>query len=311
MKYFMLAQWVAEHNNLKSVINRIYKVRDAVVIRFESGRYLVFHYLTNAPLLYVTDKVNYDLKNAQTIWTNLQNAIVSSVSISENDRIITFSLSHKDIYQKVNEYCLIYECMPPKANLILCREQSGILLISDAVVKYTYADNPQRQILAGLPYEPPRTAFKPDFSKLSYPIILKLPEQDKDIACQSVNEYFIAYQKYIVEKQEATLQKKRLENRWNKALHKAEKKLQLQQQELEQAELESTWLLYSELLKVNLQNVRKGDDCLLTTNYYDSNLTSISIPLFKEKSPQENLNFYLKKYRKAKQGKEKLASQIK
>ncbi|MBM4400082.1 MAG: DUF814 domain-containing protein, partial [Candidatus Cloacimonetes bacterium] len=42
-----------------------------------------------------------------------------------------------------------------------------------------------------------------------------------------------------------------------------------------------------------------------------SNLTSISIPLFKEKSPQENLNFYLKKYRKAKQGKEKLASQIK
>ena len=51
-------------------------------------------------------------------------------------------------------------------------------------------------------------------------------------------------------------------------------------------------------------------DAIVLTNYYEEEFPEISISLKEEFSPQENINFYFKKYRKARDGKEKIKEQI-
>ena len=302
-------------------------------------------------MLYFEDSGKKGATSSPQIWPNLNNANLYSVEIAEADRIITFKIRLKDIYQKVQEYRLIFECMPPQSNLILCIADNGKMTIHDALLKFTYADNPQRQVLPGLPYEAPRTSFKPEMDEVSYPMVIKpaksdielvtglsrvLTESDAvkatglsrvlpdanalkvtglsgtlpDVICNNMNDYFCNYYHKVVEQKEALQRKQKLFTQWSKELKKAEKKLAAQQAEASEAELENTWLTYSEMLKTNLGKLKKGDASFETINYYDPEMNLITIPLKTDKNPQDNLRYYLKKYHKAKQGKEKIETQI-
>ncbi len=310
MKYFLLAQWVKENRSRNLVIHQIRTSPSMLSISFKEGNSLVFHYKTSSPVLYFADSGKNAAHTSGQIWTNLNNANLYEIDIADADRIITFKLRLKDIYQKVIESRLIFECMPPQANLILCQLESDRLVIQDALLKFTYADNPQRQILSGLIYESPRTNFKAERETVEYPLMIAPASQDAPIACNTVNEYFWLYFTLIIEQKEQLQRKQKLISKWKKELTKAEKKLSQQQTELADAELENTWLTYSEMLKVNLKQINKGDSNLETINYFDPDMKMIIIPLKTDKSPQDNLKIYLKKYHKAKQGKEKIAVQI-
>lgn len=310
MKYFMLAQWVKENAQQKLQIESINLSSGEAVIAFKTRKYLVFHYKTSSPLLYFTDKLNPHQQTGQNIWQFLSNADFSQIEIAEQDRIITFHIRLKDIYQKQTEYRLIFECMPPQANLIICTLEQDKLYIKEALNKYTYADNPQRQILAGLQYETPRTNFSPQAEEISYPLTIKPAMEGDAVSCRTMNEYFYHYQKLVLDQKVQLQQKQALQSKWQKELVKAEKKLSQQVKELAEADLLQTWLTYSELIKVNLPKMKKGDSILEAVNYYDPELRPILIPLLQDKNPQENLNFYVKKYRKAKIGKAKIAEQL-
>jgi len=343
MKYFLLAQWVMENRSRNLIIHQIRMSPGVMSISFKEGASLVFHYKTSSPVLYFSEAKKNESFTSGQIWTNLNNTNLYDIEIADADRIITFKLRLKDIYQKVVESRLVFECMPPQANLILCQIENEKLVIQDALLKFTYADNPQRQILSGLIYESPRTNFKAEQETVVFPLMIKVEQQSDAakredditvsqdrhstlqsetqersltqqsgniIACESVNDYFRQYYTQVIEQKELLQRKQKMVSKWKKELSKAEKKLAQQQIELVEAELEKTWLTYSELLKVNLQQIKKGDVSLQTTNYFDPDLQQISIPLKADKSPQDNLKYYLKKYHKAKQGREKIAVQI-
>lgn len=310
MKYFLLAQWVKENAAQSLQIERVLQSSAELVIAFKAKKYLVFHYKTSSPILYFADEKIRPLQNGQTIWANLNQAELYAAEIEAQDRIITFKIRHQDIYQTRMEYRLIFECMPPKANLILCTQENGRLLIKDALLKYTYADNPQRQILKGLEYESPQTDFTPQREEVAYPLAVKPALQGEAVQCFSMNDYFYYYLKLVLEQKELLQKKQALQAKWQRELVRAEKKLAKQQAELKEADQLQTWLSYSEAIKVSLQKMKKGDAILEAVNYYDPELKTISIPLLTDKSPQENLKFYVKKYRKARQGKEKIQKQI-
>jgi predicted ribosome quality control (RQC) complex YloA/Tae2 family protein len=310
MKYFLLAEWVKENSNTDLIINKVLITPGTLLISFNNNQNLIFHYKTSAPMLYFEKNEKSKVVSLPQIWSNLNNANLYGVEIADADRIVTFKIKLKDIYQKTLEYRLIFECMPPQSNLILCLLDNGKPIIQDALLKFTYADNPQRQILPALPYESPRTSFKPEVDTENYPIVIKPADGSADVLCHNMNEYFYNYYTLVIEQKEALQRKQRLFTKWSKELKKAEKKLALQQAESEEAELEKTWLTYCEMLKTNLGLIKKGDAGFETINYYDPEMQLIQIPLKTDKSPQDNLKYYLKKYHKAKQGKEKILEQM-
>ncbi|HNZ89562.1 MAG TPA: NFACT RNA binding domain-containing protein, partial [Candidatus Cloacimonas acidaminovorans] len=87
-----------------------------------------------------------------------------------------------------------------------------------------------------------------------------------------------------------------------KELQKLQKKREKLQQDLTNAEKADFWLACAECLKTNLHNLKTGRESFTAINYLDPALKEIEIPLQKDKSPQENLQSYLKKYHKAKNG---------
>jgi len=310
MKYFMLKQWVRENSGRKGLLERVLLSSAEAVFLFQDKTCLVFHYKTSSPLLYFIQSGKEQTQLGQQIWSYLNKAELYAVQIAERDRIVTFSFRHKDIYQNKIEYQLIFECMPPQGNLILCTLDKEKLIIKDALNKYTYADNPQRQILSGLEYQPPHTGFKPQAETVSFPLTVKPALEGEPVLCNSVNEYFMQYQSLVLAQKELQQQKQTLYAKCRKELVKAEKKLAQQQIELKEAEQMQTWLAWSEAVKSNLHKIRKGDASLTAVDYYDPAMQTITIPLLPDKSAQENLNFYIKKYRKAKAGKAKIEEQI-
>lgn len=306
MKYFLLAQWVKENRQSGQVIDKILHTSPCVYIRFKSGSSLVCFYKTANPfpILYKTDQ------EGQKLWQFLETSEIQAITISENDRIIYVSLLKKDIYQSLESYVLVFECMPPQGNLIICKTKQDGLEIIDAVHKFSYADNPRRQILPGLIYEPPGTGFQAEQGEVIFPLSVKDALTGGNIPCLTLNDYFVNYYHKVEVNKELLLKKDRLKNKWKRELIKAEGKLGKQSAELETANLEETWLAYSEIIKVNLGNIRNGDTVLSAVNYRDPEMTTIEIPLLPELSPKENLNHYLKKYQKAKQGKNKIIQQI-
>ncbi len=98
------------------------------------------------------------LQEGKKIWQQLTNCHLTGISLAENDRLAYLELQQRDIYQQHKKYLLVAELMPPQPNAVLVDADLKIL---DAIHKYSYADNPQRQILPGLIYTPPKTSFQP------------------------------------------------------------------------------------------------------------------------------------------------------
>ncbi len=310
MKYFLLDRWVGECRTETGGVEQLLLSPPALTVVLKSGTRLVLYYRSSQPLPFFV-RGEYPLPQPGTqVWPALNNSLVRDISLADNDRIITFEFLAKDIFQSGRQYLLIFECMPPLGNVILCSPEAGRPVIMDALHKYSYADNPQRQILPGLTYEPPRTGFEPQREEIAFPLTVKPAAGGGEIPCVTVNEYFRVYYEQVITQREAVRRAGRARAQLQKELARAEKKLAQQQAELDTANQEQTWLQWAELVKANLDKIRAGDTELEAVNYFDPELKQVKIPLLPDKHPQENLRLYVKKYRKAKQGRQKIGEQI-
>ncbi len=310
MKHAYLKLWTKEFSSPGLILEDIVSSGEKFVLSFKGGKNLTLILHPKDSLLFLcAKKADSVACHQHNLWKNIVGSCWKQTEIASDDRIIYLHLLQKDIYQEAKEYCLIFECMS-KANVILAAKEEQGYRIIDALSKYSYADNPQRQVLPKLLYEPPQTAYRPETEEIRLPIILKLPETSQSVACHSVNEFFSNYYQFVIQVGWRQEQKQRFMNHWQKELRKTEKKLNQQLTELTQAEQESLWKTCLELLKHNLHNLKKGDKSLATINYFDPDLKEIEIPLLKDKTPSENLNIYLKKYQKARKGKIIILAQI-
>ncbi|MDY0151050.1 MAG: NFACT RNA binding domain-containing protein [Candidatus Cloacimonas sp.] len=289
MKYAYLQAWVKELGDYAATVETCYLTATQMILSLKGGAKLCFVLLSQDAFLYL-DEAHLDLAGAKNIWPSIKNAAIEQITLADNDRILSIKLSHRDIYQQVAQYVIVAELMPPQPNLILC---NGNMVIIDALRKYTFADNPQRQVLAGLTYLPPKTSFTPDAEPLSAPY----PD-----GAQNCNDYFRARYNTVLQVQSKVDLRAQQSVIVKRELKKLQKKLKLQEQDLHEAEQAEHWRACAEGLKPNLHLVKTGDTSFCTIDYFDPAMAEICIPLQTAKNPKDNLQFYLKKYQKAKKG---------
>ena len=94
-------------------------------------------------------------------------------------------------------------------------------------------------------------------------------------------------------------------------LSRAQKKLNILQKELKEAEKRDYYRICGDLITANIYKIQKGDKSVKVINYYSENAEEIEIPLDETKSPSQNANKYYLKYKKAKNTEIYASQQIK
>lgn len=292
MKYYYLKAWEQELIQEPRAIEAVVFQPELLTISFKHGSklYLVLSVRDAFPFF---SSQYLAAADARPWWPMLVNTQCQKITLAPGERILYIDIVHRDIYQQQVNYVIIAEFITPKPNLILAIRNAEQLKIHDAIHKYGYADNPQRQILPGLPYLPPQqhNSFPPELPPLPYP--------DGGTNC---NAYFEWHYLNVFCKQQDKDWGLHQKSMLHQQMQKFSKKLEKQQAELLEAGQADYFLACAEAIKPNLASIHNGQESLVATNYLDAGLGQITVPLQKDKSPQENLKYYLKKYHKAKQG---------
>ncbi|MCB5279108.1 MAG: NFACT RNA binding domain-containing protein [Candidatus Cloacimonetes bacterium] len=300
MKYNYLAAWTRKIDLKNAVLDKIFMHQNAMYICLAKGAALAIVLSPQDSFIYYHNCIEVPKKTPE-LWLQLAGSSITNIAIKPDDRIIYIECRQKDIYGDVHNYELICELMPPKPNVILFNKDKG--LIQDALYKYSLADNPMRMVLVNQPYYPPQTSFTPDTSQT-----LEIP---KESTAKSINEYFATRHQQILlpnDQIKSTQQKIKI---LSKEIKRLKKKLDMQGMDLANALKMDYYKACAEAIKPNMHLIEPGDDTLEVTNYLDPHLAKISVPLLSDRSPQQNLHYYIKKYQKAKNGKSIIELNIK
>lgn len=291
MKYVYLAAWAREYAEYKAALDKIWLHQDALYLGLIGGSALVF--VLNMKDSFVYHQKGCTMpKEAREIWANLRNSKLDNLQMRDDDRILTLDLHFQDIYGEDRDHQLVCEFMPPKPNVIIIRKDKNLVL--DALVKYSLADNPMRMVMVNQPYYPPKTSFEPDPAAVA-----TIPAGS---AAENINGYFRLRHQEILKPQDKALQVKHKLKIIDKELKRLLKRLDFQKEDLVNAEKADYFQACAEAIKPNMQLIKAGQEQLITTDYLDPDLREIAVPLLVDKSPHQNLNYYIKKYHKAKNG---------
>jgi predicted ribosome quality control (RQC) complex YloA/Tae2 family protein len=313
MHYKYLEQWVNENSSLKLTVKEITKFRDQIFIgSMRSQKGLHINLSSENSFIFHVEKPLHDFtrhRELNTFNQHLQHAKLKEINMHSHDRVITLIFEYLDLYNHLKSYKLVLELIPHYQNIVLLGNNDVIL---DCLRKVSYAENRHRQVLPGLVYQPP-PAFQVDRQEVNYP--LKFDDNGKIMEAavdgyKEMNSFFAAYYQDYILTNKLESERKQQSRSIDKEIKKKIRKLKKQESEYKEAESGEKWKQYGELLKSHLHLVKKGDEYVTVTNYYDSDYPQISIPIKKDKSPQANVELYFKKYRKARDGKDIIAKQI-
>ncbi len=317
MKYKYLHAWSKRIQLKDKEVKKITRFQDQYLITFfKENEGLQISLNQGNSFMFVTDNDYLPFeedKHLNIFEQNLKKSRLVQVSIMDNDRIYMLEFIKKDIYNEVKKYVLILEFAAGFENIILTEKQGNELIIKEALKKFSFAENNQRQILAKMEWKAPITDFKADKSDVDLSLSIDDKgriNEDKDSEYSDVNVLFeTLYYDYILKKKGLDIQKSLVKQAKN-TLKKSKKKLLKQHSELESATSVDKWFHYAELLKSNIHLVKKGMTSVKLVNYFDDSFPEIEIPIQEEKNIQQNINHYYKKYKKAKSGIEIIKKQI-
>jgi predicted ribosome quality control (RQC) complex YloA/Tae2 family protein len=300
MKYAILRSWTNENPASGQKVAGVSSSGELLKFVFTSGPELVLVAKKRDSFPFWTEGIDPE-ENWEKTWDQLIHARLTRIRIADNDRIMYFHFEQTDIYQQKLEYVVVAEFMPAKPNIILTIANEELVIV-DALRKYSYADNPQRQVLPKLPYYPPQTSFQAQNSEVTLPLVVDALDGKGTLSCGSVNEYLQNHYLHVMIAEAENNRKNSIRQHWENELKKARQKLRKQKDELKSAEKAEYWKQCAETIKHNLHNIKKGQTILNATNYYDPDLGNIEIKLQPDRSPQQNMRHYIKKYQKSKRG---------
>ena len=317
MHYKFLFEWVKEQNlNTSLIVSNINFFQDQYVIFFSrSKKNLQINLSAENPFCFWTDHEKIPFTE-NSFTKNLENYLKHSklqdINIENHDRILSFQFNKTDIYNQQKRYFLLVEMIPRFTNIILADNDYKIIL---AKRYFSYADNPQRQIVPNFEYQAPQTNFEISETSVHFPISIEkntLKENStlSEVSYLDMNTTFNCFfYNNILQKRIEHRKQQRIKNLLQE-LKKKERKYEKLSQEFSESQKEDYWKHLAELVKSNLHTIKSGMKEITVIDYFDENLPDINIPLMIYKSPLENMNFYFKKYRKARDGKVKIKFQI-
>lgn len=312
MQYEFLKKWSEQNQTQNLVFQSIQKFQDQYIIKFHKQNKVLQICLTNDCFCFFTEKKNLPLSETKELIQlnqNLKKSRLRKISISCSDRIIKLQFEKIDIYNQQQELNLILELIPHYQNIILVKKNQ----IIDCLRKISFAENTHRQLLAGVAYIAPPTDFKVQEQEAHFPLLIneKLRfEYSETGKYKEMNSALEAlYYEGILQKKIAQFKKNQIKS-VKKKLKQKERKISKLRTELKDASKAELWKQQAELLKANFGKLKTGMNSIILKNYYESDFPDIDIKLEAEKSPRQNMEYYFKKYRKARDGKDKIASQI-
>ncbi len=230
-----------------------------------------------------------------------KNAALLEIKTPTCDRIVEFSFEKKSIYGELLHLKIVVELIPGKQNIIFLEGDKIVL----AKKIFTFADNPQRQILPGQKYTLPSNQNTQNYC------FHPLPWHDGDYSFDSVNAYLEHFFYNHIHLKRVVIFKKKQQKQQEKEITKAEKKLTALKRVLGDYSKMEYWKMAGELLKSAHHKISPGMGEISLTNYFDAALPNIKIELKKELSPSQNIAYYFKKYKKALSGKKIVENRIK
>jgi predicted ribosome quality control (RQC) complex YloA/Tae2 family protein len=311
MQYGILKKWAEENAKQNLAFHRFERFEDRYRISFKKQKkHLQINLSSQECFCFFSSESSLPFSEKKELLhfnQNLSGSKLQTISISDSDRIIFLEFNQIDIYNQENNYQLILELIPRYQNMIMVR--NGIIL--DCIRKISFAQNRHRQILPGIKYEMPPTEFSVEENDIDYP--LSIGENGKIITARSgfndMNSVMIEFSKLMLRKK-LEQRKRNLISSVNKKINQKKKKLEKLQNELKNSEAEESWKQQAELLKANYSLIKQGLEEIRVTNYFEEEFPEICIKLDTSKSPQQNVEYYFKKYRKARDGKVKISEQI-
>ncbi|MCL4424182.1 MAG: NFACT family protein, partial [Firmicutes bacterium] len=156
----------------------------------------------------------------------------------------------------------------------------------------------------------PTLLLNPVGQPLDFAAVDPLSHSGDKIYYSAVNELLDVY--YSQKTRRMTLEDRRsgLRSLLLSHLKKVERKVQLQEKDLQEAARGEEYRLFGELLKANLYRIEKGQQQARLNNYYELGSPEITIPLDPTRSPAENVQSYFRQYSKAKKTLEKTGQQL-
>lgn len=288
MKYNILAAWAMENADARWQLERIHLETENLVLKLKQRGALVIVLSARDSFIYFSE--DYAFSSKGELWQYLGGSQITLKGISDKDRILELSLNSKNIYGERQNYTLLLELMPPKPNVILLKSDG--ITVHDALVKYSLSENPNRMILPNQPYFPPKTSFQAQADSGDI----------AEIIASGVNNYLAARHQELLSRQSESQDSQIKLRILHKELKKLNKRLNSQEADLRNAEQMDYYYACAEALKPNLSQIKAGQDRIRCIDYLSPDLSEIEIPLFTDKNPQQNLAYYIKKYKKAKSG---------
>ncbi|MCD4819684.1 MAG: NFACT RNA binding domain-containing protein [Candidatus Cloacimonetes bacterium] len=315
MQYKYLEEWVNTTSYENLYVHKIVTYQDQTFFFFKKKKiFLQINLSSENSFCFFGEKIPIpEEKCIQSLSLEnfFKHSKLKKISLISQDRIISFLWEKVDIYNQKQEYTLIVELIPRFQNLIVIDHEKKIIF---AKKKFSFADNNQRQILPGVEYHAPQTDFKIQTSNVKYPVSIKdkqiIENSDLKQSYNNLNDLFYEIYYNHILKNQLEFQRKKILDRTSKEIKKKEKKLVKLQAELADASQKQKWLTFAELLKGNLGKIKKGMTKIEVTDYFQEELPKIEIAILSDKTPKQNLEYYFKKYRKARDGKIKIQERI-
>jgi len=301
-------KWVEKNVIINLNTQVVSAFEDMVIITFNKDKPALHLYYGSGDCLVFWGDDAYSPYAKQSMFEGyLHNTKLVECGLIQNDRILQLYFTKQNIYNQQEDLFLIFEMVPHYQNLILCKRTEGKLIILECMKKITFADQHIRQVLPGCEYQLPETSFVHTDQEIAFP--LRIGNNSYD----NVNDYFsFLYTQVFIKKKEAL--KQNIRRTLGKELKKALSKLEKQRAELEVANEREHWQQCVELLKSSFHLLKPGMESISLVNYYaqssEKGFPTVEIKLNPALSSQKNLDYYVKRYRKAVTGQKIIGENI-
>jgi predicted ribosome quality control (RQC) complex YloA/Tae2 family protein len=213
----------------------------------------------------------------QFLRAHLQGARINRIEQLHGDRIVQLALTAKE-----GPYSLVAELTGKTSNLVVLDEAGRIR-----------RDLHREKDMVGQLYVPPphsqRERGAADQARFSQ----DLPESPFPLSAAIETHYRMAEGVSVIE----TARKSRT-GILRKSIKKLRRRIEAWHEDLAKAEKYKTYDRYGELIKANLETIRKGQTDVVVVDYFDEEFPTLTIPLDQAKTPQGNMEDYFRKHRK-------------
>ncbi len=142
----------------------------------------------------------------------------------------------------------------------------------------------------------------------AFPYRTFAPERQKpqDTLSEAMDRYYIGRDVHLRMQQRSQSLQRVIKN----AIERCEKKKALYLEALQSKDKTEQYRIYGELLTANLHAIHHSQTSVELVNYYDAQMSTVTIPLSPQLTPAKNAQQYYKKYRKAVQAEQYAQEQM-